>query len=156
MQRFRGGLVFKAHRLLYHSTLGSRVIKKKRRRCTLRGSVNCGVFSQKGKSTRLSRTKSGSVRCPSLPCPQTRNPKPGTRNPKPETRNPKPEARNPKTENRKPKPETRYPIPDTPEALLVGSASFVPLFALDSGVWFGSGSRLDRAFLLLLLYYSQA
>ena len=30
MQRFRGGLVFKAHRLLYHSTLGLRVIKKKR------------------------------------------------------------------------------------------------------------------------------
>jgi len=27
--RFRGGLVFKAHRWLYHSTLGSRVIKKK-------------------------------------------------------------------------------------------------------------------------------
>ena len=30
VQRFRGGLVFKAHRLLYHSTLGSRVIKKKK------------------------------------------------------------------------------------------------------------------------------
>jgi len=30
-QRFRGGLVFKAHRLLYHSTLGLRVIKKKRK-----------------------------------------------------------------------------------------------------------------------------
>jgi hypothetical protein len=29
-QRFRGGLVFKAHRLLYHRTLGSRVIKKKK------------------------------------------------------------------------------------------------------------------------------
>ena len=29
VQRFRGGLVFKAHRLLYHSTLGLRVIKKK-------------------------------------------------------------------------------------------------------------------------------
>ena len=29
MKRFRGGLVFKAHRLLYHSTLGSRGIKKK-------------------------------------------------------------------------------------------------------------------------------
>jgi len=28
---FRGGLVFKAHRLLYHPTLGSRVIKKRRR-----------------------------------------------------------------------------------------------------------------------------
>jgi len=29
VKRFRGGLVFKAHRLLYHSTLGVRVIKKK-------------------------------------------------------------------------------------------------------------------------------
>jgi len=28
---FRGGLVFKAHRLLYHSILGLRVIKKKRK-----------------------------------------------------------------------------------------------------------------------------
>ena len=30
MQRFRGGLVFKAHRLLYHSTVGVRVIQKKK------------------------------------------------------------------------------------------------------------------------------
>ena len=30
VQRFRGGLVFKAHRLLYRSTLGLRVIKKKK------------------------------------------------------------------------------------------------------------------------------
>jgi len=30
VQRFRGGLVFKAHRLLHHSTLGLRVIKKKK------------------------------------------------------------------------------------------------------------------------------
>jgi len=30
VKRFRGGLVFKAHRLMYHSTLGSRVIKKKK------------------------------------------------------------------------------------------------------------------------------
>ena len=28
LERFRGGLVFKAHIMLYHSTLGSRVIKK--------------------------------------------------------------------------------------------------------------------------------
>jgi len=28
---YRGGLVFKAHRLLYHSTLGSRVIKKEKK-----------------------------------------------------------------------------------------------------------------------------
>ena len=38
MQRFRGGLVFKDHRLLYHSTLGSRVIKKKK----VRGEHNPG------------------------------------------------------------------------------------------------------------------
>ena len=30
VKRFRGGLVYKAHRLLHHSTLGSRVIKKKK------------------------------------------------------------------------------------------------------------------------------
>ena len=30
MKRFREGLVVKAHRLLYHSILGSRVIKKKK------------------------------------------------------------------------------------------------------------------------------
>ena len=30
VKRFRGGLVFKAHSLLYHSTLGSKVIKKKK------------------------------------------------------------------------------------------------------------------------------
>jgi len=32
VQRFRGGLVFKAHRLLYHLILGLRVIQKKNRR----------------------------------------------------------------------------------------------------------------------------
>ena len=31
MKRFRGGLVFKAHRLVYHSTLGLRVMKKKKK-----------------------------------------------------------------------------------------------------------------------------
>jgi len=31
MQRFRGGLVFEAHRLLYHSTLGLIVIMKKKK-----------------------------------------------------------------------------------------------------------------------------
>ena len=33
VQRFRGGLVFEAHRRLYHSTLGLRVIKKKTAAC---------------------------------------------------------------------------------------------------------------------------
>jgi len=31
VKRFRGGLVFKAHRLVYHSTIGLRVIKKKKK-----------------------------------------------------------------------------------------------------------------------------
>jgi len=31
VMRFRGGLVFKAHRLLYHSTLGWRVLKNKKK-----------------------------------------------------------------------------------------------------------------------------
>ena len=31
VKRFRGGLVFKAHRLLHHSTLGSRVITKRKK-----------------------------------------------------------------------------------------------------------------------------
>ena len=31
MKQFRGGLVFEADRLLYESTLGSRVIKKKKK-----------------------------------------------------------------------------------------------------------------------------
>ena len=30
VQRFRGGLVFNTHRLLYHSILGLRLIKKKK------------------------------------------------------------------------------------------------------------------------------
>ena len=32
VQRFRGGLVSRAHNILYHSTLGLRVVKKKRNR----------------------------------------------------------------------------------------------------------------------------
>ena len=32
VQRFRGGLVFKAHRLVYHSTIGLIVIKKKKKK----------------------------------------------------------------------------------------------------------------------------
>ena len=31
MKRFRGGLIFKAHRLVYHPTLGSRVMKKRKK-----------------------------------------------------------------------------------------------------------------------------
>ena len=41
-QWFRGGLVFKAHRLLYHSTLGLRFIKKKKT-CTHHGHGRVGI-----------------------------------------------------------------------------------------------------------------
>ena len=34
VKRFQGGIVFQAHRLVYHSTLGLRVIKKKKRTCS--------------------------------------------------------------------------------------------------------------------------
>ena len=43
MKRFRGGLVCKAHRFLYHSTLGSRVIKKNK----TPGEQNLGERSEK-------------------------------------------------------------------------------------------------------------
>jgi len=34
LKRIRGGLLFEAHRILYHSTLGSRIRKKKQKRKT--------------------------------------------------------------------------------------------------------------------------
>ena len=40
MEGFRGGLVFKAHRLLYHSTLGVRVIEKKKDLETMSDLIN--------------------------------------------------------------------------------------------------------------------
>ena len=39
VQRFRGGLVFKAHRRVHHSTLGWRVIKKRRRSDYIQGNT---------------------------------------------------------------------------------------------------------------------
>ena len=50
---WRPGLVFKAHRLVYHSTLGSRVMKKKRRR---RYSAPRGAKSRPSLSLTLSLT----------------------------------------------------------------------------------------------------
>ena len=46
VQRFRGGLVFKAHRLLYHSSLGSRVMKKKKRARKLQSALK--LSSERG------------------------------------------------------------------------------------------------------------
>ena len=51
MQRFRSGLVSKAHRLVYHSTLGVRVINKKKKTCR-------GVRGSSGKSSVHCRAKS--------------------------------------------------------------------------------------------------
>ena len=43
MKRFQGGLVFQAHRLLYHSTLGLRVMKKKKKFTCCLGSGVSGL-----------------------------------------------------------------------------------------------------------------
>ena len=45
VKRFQGGLVFKTHRRLYHSTVGSRVTKKKRKRNRQYLGATCGQFS---------------------------------------------------------------------------------------------------------------
>jgi len=73
LKRFRGGLVFKAHRLVYHSTLALRVIKKK------------------GGEEGMEQEPSDREVLTSNPKPQTWNPKPenGNPNPKPENENPK-------------------------------------------------------------------
>ena len=47
VKRFRGGLVFEAHRLLYHSTLGLRVIKKKQKIRGVLTSTTCGFGGSK-------------------------------------------------------------------------------------------------------------
>jgi len=45
VQRFRGGLVIKAHGLLYHSTLGLRLIKKKTKKVQGSGLTDEGLAS---------------------------------------------------------------------------------------------------------------
>jgi hypothetical protein len=88
VERFRGGLVFKVHRLLCHSTPGPRVIKNNKKKKHRAGPQPCFLK------------------------PGTRNPKPGTRNPKPGTRNPKPGTRNPEPGTRNTNPEVRNPNPE--------------------------------------------
>ena len=57
VKRFRGGLVFKAHRLVYDSTLGSRVRKKKK---------TCPVTSPSWYKTARSRPHCGKKKQPFL------------------------------------------------------------------------------------------
>ena len=54
VQWFRSGLVFKAHRLLYHSNLGLRLIKKMRRAAN-----RCGNLSIPNTESELSRQGGG-------------------------------------------------------------------------------------------------
>jgi len=70
VQQFRGGIVFKAHRLLYHSTLGLRVIKKKKTANVFQDGLGFRVYGRG--------------------CGLTRNRTPETLNPMAETLNPKP------------------------------------------------------------------
>jgi len=54
VQRFRGGLAFKAHSFVYHSTLGLRVIKKKKKVGNVSGQdvvhKLCGLAPYRGTS----------------------------------------------------------------------------------------------------------
>jgi hypothetical protein len=52
VKRFRGGLVFKAHRLVYHSTLGLRVIKKEKVGGAGPGGVERGAERARGTPAR--------------------------------------------------------------------------------------------------------
>jgi len=115
-QRFRGGLVFKAHRLLYHSALGLRVIKKKKkvnpepRNILVRGASllgsgcfteMCSGFEAVYHSTpglRVIKKKKKGSGCP----PPWRSNKVG------EQLNPNPENGKRNSETRKPKPELRW------------------------------------------------
>ena len=118
MQRFRGGLVFKAHRLLFHSTLCLRVKTKKRE--TVPGTPDPEIRNPEPETRNPkpdTRNLKPGFRNPEPEIrnsePETRNSEPETRNPKPETRNPKPGTRNPKPGTRNPKPGTRNPEPGT-------------------------------------------
>ena len=71
VKRFRRGLVFEAHRLLYHSTLDLRVIKKKKK--TSVGANRRSPPPRCGRSWRVTPTRSGA---PLDPKPSTLNPKP--------------------------------------------------------------------------------
>ena len=80
VQRFRGGLVCKTHRL--YLSLNFRLETNKEKKKAERTLQFCP--------------------CPGS-CPETLNPKPKPRNPKPETRKSKIETQNPKPENQNPK-----------------------------------------------------
>ena len=70
MKRFRGGLVFKAHRLVYHPTLGLRVIKQKKKKggrllCkVIRGDLVVLLDPPDPEGVEVSQV----VRCASVPC----------------------------------------------------------------------------------------
>jgi len=55
VKRFRGGLVFKAHRWLYHSTLGLRVIKKRKVCESFCEGVGFGIVLRDGGDGRCAR-----------------------------------------------------------------------------------------------------
>ena len=67
VNRFRGGLLVEAHRRLHHSTLGSRVRKKKKRRSTLRR-FGCGIRESHGNATTVQGTR-GNLRQRGYPTP---------------------------------------------------------------------------------------
>jgi len=87
VKRFRGGLVFKAHRLVYHPTLGSRVIKKKEEEVRYpqfmtahtmdRGLVARSGFGARGSSPFLFADRTSKIQSADLPSRVDINDQPG-------------------------------------------------------------------------------
>jgi hypothetical protein len=61
VKRVRGGLVFKTHRLLYHSTLGSKVMKKKKKKVAAKRGLCCPGESSHATGLGSSETESGGI-----------------------------------------------------------------------------------------------
>jgi len=61
VKRFRGGLVVKAHRLLYHSNLGLRVIKKKKKVRTETGAPHAPISGKETAYPPLLNVATGDV-----------------------------------------------------------------------------------------------
>ena len=95
MQWFRGGLVFQAHRLLYHSTLGLRVTYKN----TFGGLVNEAITSALPAYTDHQAAALGAVsrqyaHCPPDSRPRPLHPEPQTPRSTPQTPCPNPQTSN--------------------------------------------------------------
>ena len=121
-ERFRGGLVLKAHKLSYHSTLGSRVIKKKREQSPPQRLHTLNSDPRRPRPPPRRTTSTGKIGWTGTtlhPTPYTLHPTPYTLHPAPHTLHPTAYSLHPATLNPKPQTSnstspTPHPTPNTP------------------------------------------